>query len=133
MEAASPRVTLASALPDDWKPSDEDVQWAGKARPDLTPALLTTETERFRNHAQANNRQAHNWGPAWRNWISKADAASPAQRSNGKPDPTALPTEEPWEARLNGWREKRFWMPQMWGPPPGEAGCRVPSNLRSAA
>jgi uncharacterized protein YdaU (DUF1376 family) len=69
-------------------------------------------------------------------YLSKAVA----QRKNGgsrkpweKPPADALPTEEPWEARLNGWREKRFWMPQMWGPPPGEAGCRVPASLRSAA
>jgi hypothetical protein len=69
-------------------------------------------------------------------FMEKAVAArtgGPKRKPWEKPPADALPTEEPWEARLNGWREKRFWMPQMWGPPPGEAGCRVPSNLRSAA
>lgn len=69
-------------------------------------------------------------------WLEKAVSA----RTGGsprkpweKPPQDALPTEEPWEARMNGWREKRFWMPSMWGPPPGESGCRVPQQFRSAA
>jgi hypothetical protein len=37
----------AHALPENWKPDDEDLAWAASARPDLTPALLEAETERF--------------------------------------------------------------------------------------
>ncbi len=33
-----------------------------------------------------------------------------------------------WEARLRGWRNKRFWLLQ-WGAKPGEAGCMVPAVL----
>lgn len=69
-------------------------------------------------------------------FMEKAVAArktGPARKPWEKPPQDALPTEEPWEARMNGWREKRFWMPSMWGPPPGESGCRVPQQFRSAA
>ena len=69
-------------------------------------------------------------------WLEKAVAArqsGPKRKPWEKPPADALPTEEPWEARMKGWREKRFWMAATWGPPPGESGCRVPSQFRSAA
>jgi hypothetical protein len=33
-----------------------------------------------------------------------------------------------WEARLQGWRNKRFWLP-FWGPKPSEPGCFAPPEL----
>lgn len=69
-------------------------------------------------------------------FMEKAVAArktGPARKPWEKPPADALPTEEPWEARMNGWREKQFWMPSIWGPRPGEPGCRVPQQFRSAA
>jgi len=127
---ASRRVSVASELPDDWKPSEDDVAWAAKARPDLKGALLDEETERFRNHAKANARTAFNWGPNWRNWVSKAAAASTAQPSgNGwkKPQADTLP-EPPWQARMNGWRDRKFWHGD-WGPKPDQPGCWVPAKF----
>src|SRR5471030_1694617 len=62
----------AHAMPQDWKPDDGDLAWAATARPDLDRGALEAESERFRNHAAANRRTAHRWGPAWRIWISKA-------------------------------------------------------------
>jgi hypothetical protein len=49
----------------------------------------------------------------------------------GKPlvDPQALPSAEPWEQRMQGWHQKRQWIPQAWGPRPGEPGCRAPKHL----
>lgn len=56
----------------------------------------------------------------------------PARKPWEKPQTDGLPTEEPWEARMKGWLEKRFWVASSWGPPPGEYGCRVPAIYRSA-
>lgn len=125
------RVALASELPDDFQPSDEDRTWAAKARPDLTPALLDQETESFRNHAKANGRTAIHWGPNWRNWITKADAVAAPKPTGrfGKPDPQALPPSDPWEQRMQGWQQRKQWLANLWGPPPGESGCRVPKHL----
>lgn len=40
-----------------------------------------------------------------------------------------MPTAEPWEQRMQGWRKSGQWLPMVWGPRPGETGCRVPRNL----
>jgi hypothetical protein len=125
--ARAPR--LSHELPEDWKPSDEDRSWAVQARPDLTPAQLETETERFRNHAKANNRTAFAWGPNWRNWVSKAQ---PPPAPKPQPGQTPITAPEPWEQRMAAWRSKKFWMP-MWGPKPGEPGCAAPKNLMGQA
>jgi hypothetical protein len=132
-EGNGTRVGHACELPDDWQPSDEDRTWAAKARPDLTPALLADETERFRNHATANNRTAHNWGPNWRNWIGKAPIKSaPKANQFGKPDPQALPPDEPWEQRVIGWAKSGLWLTNVWGPPPDATGCRAPPAIIQA-
>lgn len=69
------RASTAHEIPDDFHPSGEDLEWAKKSRPDLRPKDIDRETERFKNHARANNRTAHSWSHNWRNWISKADLA----------------------------------------------------------
>jgi hypothetical protein len=71
---------LAKPIPEGWQARDADLAWAAKARPDLGPALLEAETERFRNHAIGNNRLAHDWGHLWRNWVMKADRATLQRR-----------------------------------------------------
>lgn len=71
--------SYARALPDDWQPSEDDIRAVKAGRPDLTDAQITAETERFRNHAKANARTAHNWGPNWRNWMTKS---KPAEQSS---------------------------------------------------
>jgi hypothetical protein len=130
MDAASRRVSHATEIPDDFQPSEEDRAVVKKARPDLTPALIADETVRFINHAKANARTAMHWGPNWQNWMFKAAAPTAAPVSKfGKPDPQALPPTEPWEQRMQGWNEKRQWVPQVWGPRPGEPGCRAPKHL----
>jgi hypothetical protein len=116
----------ASALPEDFKPSDEDLAWAGKQRPDLTPAMIEAETERFRNHALANGRTAHRWGPNWRNWIGKAHPPKEAGTS-----PRTVPTAEQdsdsqWRARLKSYRPGKFWLEGDWGPRPESGQSRVP-------
>lgn len=54
-----------------------------------------------------------------------------APKANGftKPDPQALPPSDPWEQRMQGWNQRKQWLANLWGPPPGESGCRVPKHL----
>jgi hypothetical protein len=33
-----------------------------------------------------------------------------------------------WQARMNGWRKSRFWLP-LWGAKPGEPDCLAPAAL----
>jgi len=44
-----------------------------------------------------------------------------------------LPSAEPWEQRMRGWHSRKQWLPQIWGPPPGASGCRVPSRFMGDA
>lgn len=37
--------------------------------------------------------------------------------------------ESQWRARINGWKKKKIWLPEMWGPAPGQHGCRVPKRF----
>jgi hypothetical protein len=120
----------AQVLPQDWKPDEEDLAWAATARPDLDRAALEAESERFRNHAFANRRTAHRWGPAWRIWISKAHAARPAAapRSDAAV-PAEHDSEAQWRARLARYRPGKFWLEGDWGPRPESGKARVPPDL----
>ena len=129
------RANKASAkIPEGWQPGAADLAWAAKARPDLTPALLEAETERFRNHAIGNNRLAHEWGPLWRNWVMKAalDQAA-AGRGNGQraaehlPSPRMGGPDGLWKIRLSGFRPGQPWTHE--GDPPGGPDCKVPPEL----
>lgn len=39
------------------------------------------------------------------------------------------PERNLWLARINGFRERNFWNPMTWGPPPDEPGFRGPKDL----
>ncbi|WP_428659124.1 hypothetical protein [Reyranella sp.] len=80
-------------------PAEDDIRWVGKARPDLTAAMVEAETERFRNFQAAQNRTAHSWGPLWRNWVMKAASAELLAR-RGPAAAAAGPAREP--LRLTG-------------------------------
>jgi hypothetical protein len=65
--------------------------------------------------------------PAVRNGVPRAgtqEAKLPKYAFKEKRFADELPLS-PWEQRLRGWRENRFWLPQ-WGPKPNEAGCFAP-------
>ena len=121
----------AHALPQDWKPDDGDLAWAATARPDLDRAALDAESGRFCNHALANRRTAHRWGPAWRIWISKAHPSADRRGEQRKPV-EGLPereTEAQWRARLARYRPGKFWLEGDWGPRPESGNARVPPGL----
>jgi hypothetical protein len=125
----------ARALPENWKPDEEDLAWAAQTRPDLDGAALDAESERFRNHALANRRTAHRWGPAWRLWISKAH--EPASRAGDKRKHGNAPGENlverdsdtQWRARLARYRPGKFWLEGDWGPRPESGQSRVPPGM----
>ena len=130
----APGTKLAQPIPEGWTPRAADLAWAAKARPDLTPALLEAETERFRNHAIGNNRLAHDWGHLWRNWVMKAalDLTAGA-RGNGQRAAEHFPSLRMggpdclWKIRLSGYRPGQPWKYE--GDPPGGANCKVPPEL----
>jgi hypothetical protein len=132
-EGEGRRAPHASLLPDDWEPSAEDLAVVAKTRPDLTPALIAEQTQRFRNHATEKARTSHSWGMAWRNWMG--DAKVPLPPKGSRADAATIVadhnSDSQWLARVRGWKPGKFWNRGDWGPPPGEAGCRVPVPILS--
>ena len=134
--------TRAHPLPPDWKPDEDDLAWAASARPDLDTAALDGESERFRNHAAANQRTAHRWGPAWRMWISKAHAPCDrpgenrkgvlAAKSGAGENLVDRESATQWNARLARYRPGKFWLEGDWGPRPESGQSRVPAELLAA-
>lgn len=126
----------AMRLPDDWTVSEAGRAYANGLG--LNPDKIAEAfVDYWRAQGGANARKL-DWDAAYRTWCRRAHDDQPkasTPRTNGfaKPAPSTMPSDEPWEARMNGWRDKRFWMPAIWGPPPGEAGCRVPKGLRGDA
>jgi len=123
--------SVARQLTQGWIPDEEDLAWAASARPDLTPALLDAETERFRNHAIANGRIAVRWGMNWRNWIQRAHVGrDPLASAKGEAAVTVdRDSDGQWRARLRGYRPGKFWLEGDWGPRPESGQSRVPPEL----
>lgn len=122
----------AQPLSDNWKPEPEDLAWAVAARPDLGEAGIAAETERFRNHAAANGRTAHRWGPNWRNWIGRAHAGKPFSALGDAADatlPTDRDSDSQWRSRLRRYRPGKFWLEGDWGPRPESGRSRVPDAV----
>lgn len=70
------RVERRVPFPADFAITGELRTWANTKTPGLD---LEIQTERFKNHAEANARTAANWSAAWRNWMLKAvEYAQPA-------------------------------------------------------
>lgn len=87
-ERASP---TGSRLPDDWAPTDADIEFAERERPDID---WRAEAPKFADHWRAQPGQKgrkSDWPATWRNWIRGADrftrkphAVNPHGRERGE-------------------------------------------------
>ncbi|MEK9909143.1 MAG: helix-turn-helix domain-containing protein [Candidatus Thalassarchaeaceae archaeon] len=59
-------------LSKDFSPNEKNCARIKERWPEVTNDILATETEKFINHAEANNRKQADWQAAWRNWMIKA-------------------------------------------------------------
>lgn len=75
----------ASQLPDDFKPSEANVEWAKSARPDVD---LQDATDQFKDYWLGNGKPKLDWQATWRNWIRRTDPSR--SRANIRHSPTAL-------------------------------------------
>lgn len=72
----------AVRLPPDWRPTDDQVEWTGRERPDVDVAV---EIEKFRDywHAKAGkDARKVDWAATWRNWIRNSRGANYANGRN---------------------------------------------------
>lgn len=87
INTAKPRRSqTGTRLPDGWEPSDEDVAFARRERPDVD---WRAEADGFRDywHAKAGaGARKVDWSATWRNWIRRADGMrKPAQTRQQAP------------------------------------------------
>ena len=65
----------ATRLPDSWEPTDAHVKKAQELGVDLA-----LEAEKFRNHAEANDRKQASWNAAFSNWLIQSRSYQPARQ-----------------------------------------------------
>lgn len=73
-----PKQKRAVSLPENWVPSDRNIEDAIKAG--LSQQDIDHEANQFLNHAIANDRKQKNWDAAWRMWIGKSKQFSANRR-----------------------------------------------------
>jgi len=72
-DASDKRPPNGSRLPPDWKPDEEQTEWARRERPDLQ---IDKQAERFRDYWIAKPGKEGvklDWVATWRNWIRNAN------------------------------------------------------------
>lgn len=81
----------ARTLSKDFSLTVEMQAWAREKFPDIDHQK---ETEKFIDHARANNRKQVDWQAAWRNWIRKADEFSKQRQTKQPPADRTIPAGE---------------------------------------
>ena len=109
--ARGARKAPAKRLPEDWAPTDAHRKKAAELGVDLE-----LEADRFRLHAEANDRRAVRWDAAFSMWLSKATPPLPGMGARGNAndrrvqDTAALLNRAPWEGATlttDDWRVER--------------------------
>ena len=109
--ARGARKAPAKRLPEDWAPTDAHRKKAAELGVDLG-----LEADRFRLHAEANDRRAVRWDAAFSMWLSKATPPLPGMGARGNvndrrvQDTAALLNRAPWEGATlttDDWRAER--------------------------
>lgn len=73
-----PKQKRAVSLPENWVPSDRNIDDAIKAG--LSQQDIDHEANQFLNHAIANDRKQKDWDAAWRMWVGKSKQFSANRR-----------------------------------------------------
>lgn len=121
------KATRKSAIPPDWKPTAELIEYA-KAQGCADP---TDTFERFRLHHASKGTLHKDWTLAAQYWCRNesrfSPKATPRRAEIGMP--ASHNDASQWRARVLGWSPGRFWNRGDWGPEPGEQGCRAPAPI----
>ena len=119
-------------IPDNWRPSAEDVAYAQACG--LTEAEINRETEKIKNHARQEDRRCADWSFAFRNWALR----SAERMGRGPPQTDGEATKfvirrgsleaAAWEQHrgrpINFGRTDEATMPTQW--PPGHEQSDAP-------
>jgi hypothetical protein len=77
---ASPRKKPKTRLPDSWAPNEAHAQYA-----EAEGIALDFQAQRFRTHAEANDRYLVNWDAGFRNWLLTAERTTKTKPAANSP------------------------------------------------
>lgn len=83
--ADAPKPRRATRLPEDWAPTEVDIDWQRKKN--ISDAVARREFERFVNYwrAKGSNATKLDWSLTWHNWLlDAADRAAPANDAQAR-------------------------------------------------
>lgn len=86
---AKDRGARGSRLPDDWKPSAEDVAYCKTERPDLLPSRVAQNFYDYWIAKPGKEGRKSNWSATWRSWVRKEETKN-APRTTGTAPAQAL-------------------------------------------
>lgn len=103
-EKTASRKRPATRLPDDWQPTDTHRTRCVEERIDIDRAV-----EKFRAHAEANDRRQVNWNAAFTQWLlnEKPGTAAPAPRRYQRPDELERPPDGLSDEEMSDWLHER--------------------------
>jgi len=81
-------------LPEDWIPSDEDIEFCKQERPDLDPEKVSEEFRDYWIAKPGKEGRKTNWSATWRNWVRRQ------RQQDVKPE--IKPKEQAWWASDQG-------------------------------
>lgn len=116
-------------IPAGFPAADDIAEQQAKARAAGANLDVRAQAERFRNHAEQNDRRCADWRAAWRNWISAAIERAPKTALAASLDRAQPSDADRWRRWLREFRQNGHWPSDDAGPRPGHPACRVPPAL----
>lgn len=115
-----------TALPADWKPSDDQLAYA-KAQGIGEPSEVA---ESFRLYHASKGTTHKDWDLAFKYWCRNDKRFRKPANGFTKPEPRTADMNSPdqWSVRLRGYKPGGVWSP-MWGPRPESGQCWAPKEL----
>ena len=130
---ARPKKRIDTRLPEDWAPTDDDLEVARSCLPETAVAK---ELEKFRDHwrAEAGPKAVkRNWSAAWRNWCRRAPNfnSNNRGRQDGRRSGSLLDATDRLIEKFGGMEAANAYVPGSSGPTPLRLDIgNGPKNLR---
>ena len=116
-------------IPDGFPTGEDIAEQQAKARAAGANLDVSAQAERFRNHAQQNDRRCADWRAAWRNWVASAIERAPKTAMAAIQGRAPASDADRWRRWLTEFRKNSYWPTDDAGPRPGHPACRVPPAL----